>query len=138
MFDFGNLTCYQKVTVIVENPNIEIRNPKQIQNSNLKCSKPFFHHLNFGHSDLFRASCFGFRILNLIHLPAASYSTSNFSTFTQKNLFICTIIEYPNQRNKENCVDFSLSICSCECYICVIDLSLFLTVNLPYGFTRKE
>jgi len=105
----------------------------------LNSQDPFFpHHLNFGHSDLFRASSFGFRILNLIHLPVASYSRSSFSTFIQNNLFICNIIEYSNQRNKENCVDFVLSICSCECYICVLDLSLFLAVNLPYGFTRKE
>jgi hypothetical protein len=36
VFDFGNLTCYQKGTVIVENPNIEIRNTKQIRMSNDK------------------------------------------------------------------------------------------------------
>ena len=46
VFDFGNLTCYQKVTVIVENPNIEIRaklpagiNTKQCQNPNVLNSK---------------------------------------------------------------------------------------------------
>ena len=39
-----------------------------------------FCHLNFGHSDLFRASYFGFRILNLIHLSITSYSTSNIQT----------------------------------------------------------
>ena len=39
VFDFGNLTCHQKVTSIVENPNIEIRNPKQCQNPNVLNSK---------------------------------------------------------------------------------------------------
>ena len=54
------------------NPNIEYRNPKQIQNSNfpmfktvtgsLLMSSSSFGHWNFEHSNLFRASCFGFRI----------------------------------------------------------------------------
>jgi hypothetical protein len=46
VFDYGNLTCYQKVTVIVKNPNIEIRaklpagiNTKQCQNPNVLNSK---------------------------------------------------------------------------------------------------
>ena len=39
VLDFGNLTCHQKVTSIVENPNIEIRNPKQCQNPNVLNSK---------------------------------------------------------------------------------------------------
>ena len=51
----------------------EFRNPKQIQNSNVQNSKQKHHyivisasfcfvHLNFGHSNLFRISCFEFRI----------------------------------------------------------------------------
>ena len=54
------------------NPNIEIRNSKQIQNSNFQMFKTKtgglpkstfgFGHLDFGNSDLFRISCFGFRI----------------------------------------------------------------------------
>jgi len=36
---FGNVTCHQKVTSIVENPNIEIRNQKQCQNPNVLNSK---------------------------------------------------------------------------------------------------
>jgi hypothetical protein len=40
------------------NPKSEARNPKQIQNPNLKCSKPWltvilFFSWNFGHLDLF-------------------------------------------------------------------------------------
>ena len=54
------------------NPNIEIRNSKQIQNSNFQMFKTEtkgqlwsslgFGHSDFEHSNLFRASCFGFRI----------------------------------------------------------------------------
>ena len=51
----------------------EFRNPKQIQNPNIQNSKQKHHytvlsssfcfgHLHFGHSNLFRISCFEFRI----------------------------------------------------------------------------
>jgi len=36
--------------ILLLNPNIEFRNPKQIQNSNAQISKTYsFGHLNFGH-----------------------------------------------------------------------------------------
>jgi urease accessory protein len=48
-----------------ENPSIEIRNPKQIQNSNTPIFRTGFKKsvLNFSHSNLFRVWIFGFRIL---------------------------------------------------------------------------
>jgi len=59
-------------TPLYPNPNIEYRNPKQIQNPNFQMFKTEtkgqlwsslgFGHSVFEHSDLFRASCFGFRI----------------------------------------------------------------------------
>src|SRR5665213_628120 len=61
-----------------QNPKSEIRNPKQAQNSKKKAQKKTTRtrHLNFLlllHLDLFRISCFGFRIfllgLALPHVP---------------------------------------------------------------------
>jgi len=43
------------------NPKFEAPNPKQIQNSNIKCSKSL-SHFEFG--ILVIEICFGFRILN--------------------------------------------------------------------------
>jgi hypothetical protein len=51
------------------NPKFEYRNSKQILNPNFRMDGTVlmtnslrFEHLDFGHSLLFRASCFGFRI----------------------------------------------------------------------------
>ena len=48
--------------VMIKKPKFKTLNSKQIQNSKFKCSKPFWI-LDFGHSDLFRISNLGFRIL---------------------------------------------------------------------------
>src|SRR5437762_764954 len=63
---------YDKPRMTIRNPKSEIRNPKQIQNSNfenLKTSRrASFENCGFAHSDLFRISDFGFRIFSTIWL----------------------------------------------------------------------
>src|SRR3989344_8188779 len=45
-----------------ENPNIETRNSKQFSKYKFSNGQNFFEFWNFENSNLFRISCFGFRI----------------------------------------------------------------------------
>jgi hydrogenase/urease accessory protein HupE len=60
------------------NPKSEIRNPKQIRNSNDPIFQTRFKTpgFNFGHSNLFRVSIFGFRILLcfILFAPAPAFA----------------------------------------------------------------
>jgi predicted CXXCH cytochrome family protein len=93
-----------------------MRNPKQIQNSNFQMLKTlcFFCHLNFSHLDLFRASCFGFRIWNQKHLPITLYFITNVSTFLRKSLCFYRIV-----------AGIVLLLCALPCHVLAkVELSL--------------
>ena len=66
----------------MRNKKLEYRNTKQYQNSNFQNSKHFcFDYLNFCHSNLFRISCFGFRISIFLFLFFFFYPQSTHAQY---------------------------------------------------------